>query len=79
MNITEDDHLNILQIQANDIKWSINLKALKHEISFSSVVSCLKTKTSGKSIAVLLFAILLRMGPSVWDIGSDTIQRRLDP
>ena len=63
-------HINLM----NDVTWSINLQALKQEISFSNIISSLKSKTSLKSIAVLIFATLWTLSPSGWDIGSDVNQ-----
>ena len=71
VNISNEDDLNTLHISLNDAKWSINLPKLKKEICVSNVVSCLKATNSFKSIALLFFATLWTMGPSIWDIGSD--------
>ena len=62
-NISDD--LNYLKIQFDDATFLINLPAFKREIGFKNVISCLKSKNSFKSIALLLCAVLLTVGKCV--------------
>ena len=72
-----EDYPKSIQIVLYDYEYSINLSALKKEISFSNVISSLKSKNSFKKISVLFFAALWALGPSIGDIGSDIKQGHL--
>ena len=53
---------------------TIDIRALRREISFSNIIKCIKSRKSLKGVALFLLLTAVTLGPSVWDIGSDIIQ-----
>ena len=76
-NVIGEDYPKAIQIVLYGYEYSINLSALKQEISFRYVISGLKSKNSFKKIALLFLATLWALGPSIGDIGSDIKQGHL--